>query len=90
MNRMHLIGSLIKLNREHDNSYSRHFVRKPKLDISYKNETRYFVQRYNDVLTPCFYLTLIQILYEMSFVRNVGFLAIVRRNVVCMNSRGAK
>ena len=33
--------------RTHDNSYTRHLVRKPKPDISYKSETRHFVQKRN-------------------------------------------
>ena len=33
--------------RTHDISYTRHLVQKPKLDISYKSETRHFVQKRN-------------------------------------------
>ena len=31
----------------HDNSYTRHLVQKPKPDISYKSETKHFVQKQN-------------------------------------------
>ena len=45
--------------RGHDNPYTRHLVQNPKSDISYKSETRHFVQKWNPTFRAIYIIQLI-------------------------------